>query len=74
MARAWATEVSALPSEAGLEHLFSKVGFPRQAATDRSPRNLVEMQILGSESEILGAEPRLISPALSSQSPLPPNP
>lgn len=24
MARAWATEVSALPSEAGLEHLFSK--------------------------------------------------
>lgn len=64
-----APEVSAVLSKGTLEHVL-KVSFPGLAATV-PPGNLLEMQLLGSESAILGAEPCPISWALYSQSPLP---
>lgn len=64
-----APEVSAVLSKDTLEQVL-KVSFPGLAATV-PPGNLLEMQLLGSESAILGAEPCPISWAPSSQSPLP---
>lgn len=53
----WAPEMSAELSKDTLEQVL-KVSFPGLAATV-PPGNLLEMQILGSESAILGPEPVL---------------